>query len=106
MEYDAGFESIFNYEYDCCAFAHNICGSKPKIPEGMSGTSEPLTPEFFVNPRCPPVAVPAEAGIVPKESVRERVEHSSTAGEKIGDNPDSLFGAVEEREDTEASDGS
>ena len=72
----------------------------------MSGTSEPLNPEFFVNPRCPPVFVPAEAGIVPKASVRERVEHSSTAREKIGDNPDSPFGAAEEREDTEASDGS
>ena len=30
-EYDAGFEAIFNYGYGCCAFAHNIYGSKPKI---------------------------------------------------------------------------
>ena len=44
VEYDAGFESIFNYGYGGCAFAHNICGSKPKIPDGMPGTSEPLTP--------------------------------------------------------------
>ena len=49
-EYDAGFEAIFNYGYDCCAFAHNICGSKAKIPDGMLGTSETLTSEFFVNP--------------------------------------------------------
>ena len=42
-EYDAGFEAIFNYGYDCYAFAHNIYGSKPKIPYGMQGTSEPLT---------------------------------------------------------------
>ena len=24
-EYDASFEAIFNYGYDYCAFAHNIC---------------------------------------------------------------------------------
>ena len=44
---------IFNYGYSCCVFAHDIRGSKPKIPLGMSDTSTPLTPEFFVNPRCP-----------------------------------------------------
>ena len=49
VEYDACFEAIFRY--CCCAFAHNICGSKPKIPKGMSGTLEPLTPDFFVNPQ-------------------------------------------------------
>ena len=54
-EYDAGFEAIFNYGYGCCTFMHNIWGSKPKIPNGMLGTLEPLTPEFFVNPRCPPL---------------------------------------------------
>ena len=53
-EYDAGFEAIFNYGYECCTFVHNIWGSKPKIPNGMSSTLEPLTPKFFVNPRCPP----------------------------------------------------
>ena len=40
-EYDVGFEAIFNYGYGCCAFAYNICGSKPKIPEGMPGTPQP-----------------------------------------------------------------
>ena len=60
-EYDVGFEVIFNYGYGCCAFTHNICGSKPRIPVGMPDTSTPLTPEFFVNPRCPPGAVPGEA---------------------------------------------
>ena len=43
---------IFNYNYGCCAFVHNICGSEPLIPAGMPDTSTPLTPEFFVNPRC------------------------------------------------------
>ena len=50
VEYDASFEVIFNYGYSCCNFVHNIYESKPKIPNGMSSTSEPLTPEFFVNP--------------------------------------------------------
>ena len=53
-EFDARSDVIFNYGYGCCAFAHNICGSEPLIPVGMSNTSTPLTPEFFVNPRCPP----------------------------------------------------
>ena len=88
-EYDAGFEVIFNYGYGCCAFAHNICGNKPKIPDGMPGTLEPLTQEFFVNPRCPPVSVPVWAVIAPKAGVSEEVEHSSTAEAKVGDNPDS-----------------
>ena len=28
-------EALFNYGYGCCAFAHNICESKPEIPDGM-----------------------------------------------------------------------
>ena len=84
-EYDAGFEAIFNYRYDCCAFEHNIYGSKPKIPDGMPGTSEPLTQEFFINPRCPPVVVPVGAAVAPKAGVSEEVERPPTA--KAGDNP-------------------
>ena len=53
MEFDASRDVIFNYGYDCCAFAHDIRGSKPMIPTGMPDTSTPLTPEFFVNPQCP-----------------------------------------------------
>ena len=105
-EYDAGFEAIFNYGYGCCAFAHNICGSKSKILDGMPGTSKPLTPEFFVNPRCPPATVPTEDGIATKVGVSERVDHSSTAGAKIGDNPDSPSEVAREREDPGASGGS
>ena len=52
--FDAGFDVIFNYGYGCCAFTHNICGSKPMIPD----TSKPLPPEFFINPRCPPECCP------------------------------------------------
>ena len=105
-EYDASFEAIFNYGYGCCAFMHNICRSKPKIPDGMLGTSEPLSPEFFINPRCPSVVVPVGAGIASKAGVSERVEHSSIAKAKIGNNPDSPFGVAGEREDPDASDGS
>ena len=55
-EFDVSSNVIFNYGYGCCAFAHDICGSKPTIPVGMSDTSEPLPQEFFFNPRCPPSA--------------------------------------------------
>ena len=102
-EYDASFEAIFNYGYGCYAFAHNICGSKRKILDGMPGTLKPLTPKFFVNPRCPPIVVPVGAGIAPKVGVSEGVEHSSTVGAKVGDNPDSLSRVAGEREDPGAS---
>ena len=51
-EFDASNDVIFNYGYGCCAFEHDICGSKLMIPAGMLNTSKPLAPEFFVNPRC------------------------------------------------------
>ena len=53
-EFDVSSDVIFNYGYGCYAFAHDIHGIKPKIPPGMPDTSTPLTPEFFVNLRCPP----------------------------------------------------
>ena len=57
-EFDTSGDVIFNYGYGCCAFAHNICGSKPLIPVGMPYTTKPLPPKFFLNPRCPPSASP------------------------------------------------
>ena len=48
--YEEGFDVIFNYGYGCCAFAHNICGNQPEVPDGMLNTSKPLSPEFFINP--------------------------------------------------------
>ena len=33
--YKEGFDVIFNYGYACCAFAHNICGSQPVVPNRM-----------------------------------------------------------------------
>ena len=106
VEYDAGFEVISNYGYGCCAFEHNICESKPKIPNWMPSTSEPLTPEFFVNPRCPPIAVPVGTAVAPKACVSKEVEHSSTAGAKVGDTLDSPSRVAWEREDPSASDES
>ena len=52
-EFDVSSDVIFNYGYSFCTFTHNICGSESLIPVGMPDTSIPLTPEFFVNPRCP-----------------------------------------------------
>ena len=48
--FEEGFYVIFNYGYDCCAFAHNICGSQPEVPDRMSDTLKTLSPEFFINP--------------------------------------------------------
>ena len=67
----------------------------------MPGTSEPLTPEFFVNPRCPPVVVPIGAVVSPKASVSEEVKRPLTA--KVGDNPNSPSRVDGEREDLGAS---
>ena len=54
VEFDASGDTLFNYGYGCCVFTHNICGSKPHIPDGMPDPSVPLTQEFFANPRFPP----------------------------------------------------
>ena len=43
-EFDASSDVIFNYGYGCCAFAHNIRRSKPKIAPGMPDAPTPQTP--------------------------------------------------------------
>ena len=79
-EFVASGDTLFNYGYGCCVFTHNICGSKPQIPDGMSDPSVPLTPEFFANPYCPPrtssVAPAPDPATVSRE---ERPENSPTA---------------------------
>ena len=65
----------------------------------MPGTSQPLSPKFFVNPRCPPDAVFVRASATPKAGISEEVEHSFAAGAKVGDNLDSLSTVAEEREE-------
>ena len=62
---------IFKYSYSCCAFEHDVHGSKPKIPPGMPDTSTPLTPEFFVNPRCPSGSSFAMFTVEPIETAKE-----------------------------------
>ena len=64
-EFDSSGDTLFNYGYDFCAFTHNICGSKPQIPDIMPNPSVPLTAEFFANPRCPPgVSAAAECRLL------------------------------------------
>ena len=99
-EFDVGFDVIFNYGYGCCAFAHNICGSKPGILDGMQDTSKPLPLDFFINPRCPPSVVPYEVAVALEVGISEGVEHSFSAGAKVGDNPDSLSLVAGEREES------
>ena len=41
-------------------FKHSICGDQPEILDGMPNTVDPLPPEFFVNPRCPPASTTVE----------------------------------------------
>ena len=57
-EFDSSGDTLFNYGYGCCAFTHNICGSKPQIPDGMPSPSIPLTEKFFANPLYPPTPPP------------------------------------------------
>ena len=61
--FDSSGDMLFNYGYGCCAFVHNICGSKPEIPDGMPNPSVPLTVDFFVNPSCPPGASAAASSL-------------------------------------------
>ena len=61
---EKAYEEGFNYGYDCCAFAHNICGSQPEVLDEMSYTSKALSPKLFINPRCPPSVVPSEVASI------------------------------------------
>ena len=72
----------------------------------MPNTSKQLTQEFFVNPQCPPGDVPVEAVVAPEASISKGVEHSSAAGAKVCDNPDSLSRVAGEREEPGAFGGS
>ena len=81
-EFDSSGDTLFNYGYDCFSFTHNICGSKPQIPDGMPNPSVPLTAKFFANPCCPPGAS-AAASALAHISGEERSENSPVAvGEK------------------------
>ena len=83
-ELDSSGDTLFNYGYGCCAFTHNICGSKPQIPDRMPNPSIPLTAEFFANSRCPPSASAAASALDPiAVSGEDRSENSpATVGEE------------------------
>ena len=83
-EFDASGDTLFNYGYGCCVFTHNICGSKPHIPNGMPDSSVPLTPEFFFNPRCPLSVLSAAPTLDPTAVNKEECSENSptAAGEE------------------------
>ena len=68
---------IFNYGYGCCAFVHDLRGSKPKIPPRMPDTSTPLT---FVNPPCPPGSSFALSTTEPVETGEEALVDKGLLG--------------------------
>ena len=80
--FDSSGDTLFNYGYGYCAFAHNICGSKPEIPEGMPNPSVPLTMDFFANPRYPPSASVAASALDPV--VFSEGDHSVNSPSAVG----------------------
>ena len=79
-EFDSSGDKLFNYGYGCCIFTHNICGSKPHIPDGMLDPSPQLTTEFFANPRCPSIVSSASPALDPAAvSKKECTMNSPTA---------------------------
>ena len=82
-EFDSRGDALFNYGYGCCVFTHNICGSKPQIPDGMPNPSVPFTPEFFANPRCPPSISKVAPVLDPAAASKEECpKNSPTAAEE------------------------
>ena len=78
--FDSSDDTLFNYGYGCCAFTHNIHGSKPQIPDGMPNPPGPLTTKVFANPLCPPGALAATSTSAPiVVSGEERSENSLVA---------------------------
>ena len=83
VEFDASGNTLFNYGYGCCVFMHNICGSKPHIPDGMPDPSVPLTPNLFANPRCPPSISSAAPALDP--AVGSKEEHPKISPTTFGE---------------------
>ena len=80
-EYQQALELIFAYGYGCCVFKHNICGNHLEVSDGMSNSSDPLPPEFFINPRCPPAPTVIEAitAEVDKSEAVKELERGASA---------------------------
>ena len=70
---------ILSYGYGCCVFKHNICGDNPKVLEGMPDSADPLAPNFFVNPGCPPVQTTTEATTIEAPSSKTTKEPMEVA---------------------------
>ena len=60
-DYQGSLDLIFAYGYGFCTFKNNIYSDRLDIPDGMLDFSNPLPPEFFDNPRCPPTLATDEA---------------------------------------------
>ena len=60
-EFNSSGDTLFNYGYVCCLFTHNICGSKPHIPDVGSFSpadsrvlcQPPLLPKLLVSRSSP-----------------------------------------------------
>ena len=52
-DYQKALEVIFAYGYGCCMFKHNICGSQPKVPNGMPRLLQPIASGFLYEPQVP-----------------------------------------------------
>ena len=74
---------IFVYGYECCAFKHNIYGDQPEVLDGMPDSSDPLPPNFFLDPWC-------SSALVTTEAIAVEAEQSDTT-EKAKDLERSVF---------------
>ena len=75
-DYLKALEQIFAYGYGCCVFKHSIRGDRPRIPNGMSDSTDPLPLDFH-----PPIKVEA-AKVHPVEAEKDPVE--GAVAEELG----------------------
>ena len=60
-DYKKSPEQIFTYGYGYCEFKHSIGDDRPRIPNGMPDSADPLPPKFFANLGCPLAPIADEA---------------------------------------------
>ena len=62
-------------------FKHNIYGDQLEVPDGMPDSFDPLSPEFFANPRCPPTLATTEVTTakVDQSKATKELEKSASA---------------------------
>ena len=79
-DYQKALELIFAYGYKCCVFKHNICGNHPEVLDGMPDSSNPLPPQFFVNPKClqAPIATEATTAEVDQSKAAKESKRSAS----------------------------